>query len=594
MKKTTLLLTGLSVLLATASCKDTFLDETPRSTLVPSFLGTPEGVQAGLVGIYSGLRNVSISDQEAAIFGSQGTDEFMRGIAATQGFEDYNRASLNSSNSAATNYWSYCYRYINGANGVIQYAASVQGLAPATVTQVVAETKLLRAYYYFMLVQFYGDVPLNLVFVDTPTKDIVRAPKADVYKAIIADLTDAMNTIADKAAQPGRVTRATALHLLSKVYLTRASSSAKQSGDYASAAQYATELITNQARYGAALESDVANIFVEGRENGPEILMNVQFNTDPTFTGISDNGAGNQGQNQSNFFYRGRYDLLPNMARSIVYGRPFGRLISTPYLLNSYILPSETTDRQYRTTDTRYNKWFTTLWLVNSVGNNGGTAFNPKAVAGDTAAYYFGREISAAEQARINARPNGRYAVGTPSTYTTQFSPYINKFDDTTRPATNTSSDRPLILLRLAETYLIAAEANMYLGKMDDARVLLNTLRERAGATGKKSLMDITNAQITIDFILDERSRELCGELPRYLDLIRTGKLIERVQKYVPALVNTKISPTGGTDSYGSDAAKNIVLGNTPDQFLLRPIPQADIDRTLGQPGGGIKQNPGY
>ncbi|RYY12838.1 MAG: RagB/SusD family nutrient uptake outer membrane protein, partial [Cytophagaceae bacterium] len=178
--------------------------------------------------------------------------------------------------------------------------------------------------------------------------------------------------------------------------------------------------------------------------------------------------------------------------------------------------------------------------------------------------------------------------------FTTQFSPVMNKYDDATRTGVNNPSDRPLIVYRLAETYLIAAEANMYLNNTSAAVGYLNTLRERAGATGRKAQMDITSTQLTIDFILDERARELAGEQMRWLDLVRTGKLIERVQKYVPALISSRVSPTGGTDTYGSDAAKNIVLGTTPDQFLLRPIPQTEIDRTLGQPSGGIKQNNGY
>lgn len=591
MKKSVIKVSALALLMALASsCSKDLLDENPRSVLVPAFLGTPEGVQAGLTGIYSGLRNVTNADQEAALMASQGTDEFMRGFATTQGFEDYNQGQLNSAQGATTNQWTIIYRYINLANGVIQYAGTVQGLPAPTITQITAEAKLLRAYYYFLLVQYYGDIPLSLKFVDAPTKDIARVAKADVYAAIVQDLTDAMNNLGDRPVQTGRVTRATALHLLSKVYLTRATSiTPRIADDYAKAAQYAGELITNQSRYVAGLEADAADVFKEGNENGKEVLMNVQFNTDPTFTGIGDNGAGNAGQNGSNYYFRGRYDLFPNVARSVIYGRPFGRMISTPYLLNSYILPTETTDRQWRTTDTRYNKWFSTLWLVNSTGTGAANNGRANAVIGDTAAWYPGRELSAAERTRIAARPNGPYVVGTPSLYTTNFSPYINKFDDATRPAANTSSDRPLIVYRLAETYLIAAEANMYLGNTGPAVTYLNTLRERAGAAGRKNLMDITAAQLNLDFILDERTRELCGEQTRWFDLVRTRKLIERVQRYVPAYIASKPAPVGN-DSYGSDAARNIVLGNTPDQFYLRPIPQQDIDRTSGK----ITQNPGY
>ncbi|RZL13944.1 MAG: RagB/SusD family nutrient uptake outer membrane protein [Hymenobacter sp.] len=611
MKRT--FLTGsaaLVLLLAASSCSKDILDENPRSILAPAFLGTPDGVQAGLTGVYSGLRNAN-TDQGGSNFTSQGTDEFMRGFSGSDGLEDYNAGQLNSNNGTSTGQWTTYYRFINAANGVIQYAGTVQGLAPTAVAQIVAEAKVLRAWYYFQAVQSWGNVPLLLSFVDSPTKDIARAPLADVYTAIIADLNAALGTIASTAAQPGRVTRATALHMLAKVYLTRATSSAKQASDYAMAAQYAEELIADSnpsgtaagtspgTRYGKALEADPGDVFREGKENDKEVLMNIQFNTDPTFTGISDNGAGLAGQNQTNFLFRLRYDLLPNVARSVVYGRPFGRLCSTPYLLNSYILPSETTDRQWRTTDTRYSKWFSTLWLVNSTGTNAansGYSFNPKAVIGDTAGWFAGREISAAEQTRINNRPNGRFIVGTPSTYTTNFSPYINKYDDPTRASTNVSADRPVILYRLAETYLIAAEAEMYLGNLAKARDYINVIRRRAAAPGRTTQMEITTAQLNIDFILDERTRELCGEFTRWFDLVRTGKLIDRVKANVPAFVASKPSPIisystanpngiRGTDSYGSNAAANI-----QPFHALRPIPQQEIDRTSGK----ITQNPGY
>ncbi|GGG49743.1 RagB/SusD family nutrient uptake outer membrane protein [Hymenobacter glacieicola] len=587
MKKILLTGSALALLLAASSCSKDTLDETPRSILVPSFLGTPEGIQAGLAGVYSGLRNAT-ADQGGSIFISQGTDEFMRGFAATEGFEDYNAGQLNGTNGNIANTWSSYYRSINTANGVIQYASQAQGVSPAVVAQAEAEAKVLRAWYYFRLVRSFGDVPLTLSFVDQPTKDYTRAPIADVYNAIVADLNDALTKIANTAAQPGRVTRATALHMLAQVHLTRATSTAKQADDYAKAAQFAEELIRDAStKYGKGLEADPADVFREGNENGKEILMNVQFNTDPTFTGISDNGAGGAGQNQTNYLFRGRYDLLPNVERSIVYGRPFGRLTSTPYLLESYILPSETTPRQWRTTDTRYSKWFTTLWLVNNTTFiNGGRNFNPNRVVGDTAAWYAGRELTAAERARIAARPNGPFVVGTPSTYTTNFSPFINKFDDTTRPAANTSSDRPLILMRLSETYLIAAEANMYLGNMTKARDFINVVRRRAAAPGRAAQMEITASQLNIDFILDERTRELAGEQLRWYDLVRTGKLVERVKKYVPALINSKPSPIPGvTDNYGSNAAANI-----QPYHVLRPIPRQEIDRT----GGKITQNPGY
>ncbi|MGI4734718.1 MAG: RagB/SusD family nutrient uptake outer membrane protein [Janthinobacterium lividum] len=578
MRKILIATLGAAVLLTTG-CNKNFLDENPQSVLVPSFLGTPQGVEAGLTGVYSGLRNI-YGNEQGITMTEAGTDTWTNGIQTNSGLFDYSSTDLTPLNSGAVvNQWAIMYQYINDANGVIQYAASVQGIDPARVKQVIAEAKLLRAQYYFLLVQHFGDVPLRLSFTDAPTKDVTRTPLADVYNAIVTDLTDAMNNIADKAAQPGRVTRATSLHLLAKVYLTRATSTAKQGSDYTNAAKYAQELIDNQSRYGVGLETDPATVFAEGNENGKEVLFNVQFNADPTFS--QTDGSTYAGANVTNYMFRSRYDNLPNMVRDIPNGRPFARFCVTHYLEDSYILRSASgtaleSGTSLRTTDSRYSKWFTTVYYVNSPGKNGGSS---KAVVGDTAAWYPGRQLSAAKLAQIAARQPLGYTVIQPSQYTTEYYPTLNKFDSKNRSSIAAFSPRPVIVYRLAETYLIAAEAYYYLGSSSQAVNLTNVVRERAAATGKKAQMDITSGQLTIDFFLDERARELAGEQTRWFDLKRTGKLIERVKLYSPPLT------TLSNGVYGSNAAINI-----QPFHVLRPIPQTEVDRT----SGSTTQNPGY
>jgi hypothetical protein len=582
----------MALLLSAGSCTSNLLDENPTSVLTPAFLQTAQGVEAGVTGVYSGLRQVYGND--SGFFTTvAGTDEWTTGIASSSGLPDYSPNDLTPLNDGSHSFiWTVCYQQINNANGVLKYGPNAQGLAATRITQLLAETKLLRANYYFVLVQDFGDVPLMLNFVDSPTKDIARAPLADVYTQIIKDLTESLATIADKAAQPGRVTRATALHLLAKVYLTRATSSAKQSGDYASAAQYAKELIDNQSRYGLGLESDPTTVFTEGNENGKEVIMNAQFLNDPTFARID--GFTYGGENIAAFQFRSRYDNLPNMVRDVNNGRPFARHVPTYYLLDSYILKDASgtaleSGANLRSTDTRYNKWFTTVHYVNSPGAKGGST---SAVVGDTSAWYPGRQLTSAQLARIAARKPVPYVVIQPNQYTTEYFPTLNKFDSRNRSSLNGFSTRPNIIYRLAETYLIAAEAYFYLGNSAQAATYLNVVRERAAASGKRTQMDITASQVNIDFILDERMRELCGEFTRWYDLKRTSnssgnELLVRVRNtnYAPAFraVTADGFTKGGV--YGSNAAVNI-----KDFHVLRPIPQTEIDRT----SGSITQNTGY
>jgi hypothetical protein len=213
---------------------------------------------------------------------------------------------------------------------------------------------------------------------------------------------------------------------------------------------------------------------------------------------------------------------------------------------------------------------------VNSPGNNSGSA---RAVVGDTAVWYPGRELPAAQLARIAARQPVPYRVFQPSQYTTEFFPTLNKYDSRNRTSVNGFSTRPNIIYRLAETYLIAAEAYFYLNNPAQAATYINVVRTRAAAPGRTAQMQITPAQVNIDFILDERTRELAGEMMRWYDLKRTGKLVERVKAYNPPLT------TRASGVYGSRAALNI-----QDFHVLRPIPQTEIDRTNGK----ITQNDKY
>ncbi len=195
--------------------------------------------------------------------------------------------------------------------------------------------------------------------------------------------------------------------------------------------------------------------------------------------------------------------------------------------------------------DTRYAKTFQTVWYANdpvtpSTYPKWPTPLPPGAPAGavsgqfkfgfgDTAIYMPGTDCTNAQIAA------SKYLLIPPRNYSSALSPYMLKYNDTKRANLNFPSIRPVIAYRLAETYLIAAEAAFRIGQLGDAETWINTIRTRAAyPTGNAAAMQITTADINIDFILDERTRELCGELMRWLDLIRTGKLIERVRLHNP------------------------------------------------------------
>lgn len=142
----------------------------------------------------------------------------------------------------------------------------------------------------------------------------------------------------------------------------------------------------------------------------------------------------------------------------------------------------------------------------------------------------------------------------------------------------NDPSTRPVVLTRFSEVYLIGAEAYLQAGDKQKAAELLNVIRQRAAFrktntsaqnTAAAEAMNITANDVTIDFILDERTRELHGEWMRRDDLVRTKSLVRRIKAWNP------------------EAGPFI-----KDFHILRPIPQSQIDRTVEGPK--FPQNEGY
>lgn len=167
------------------------------------------------------------------------------------------------------------------------------------------------------------------------------------------------------------------------------------------------------------------------------------------------------------------------------------------------------------------------------------------------------------------------------ATATANFYPTLSKYEDPQRGVANYPGARPFPVAKLGETYLLAAEAALQSGNAPQAMTLINVIKLRAAARPALTSSEINTrydairltdaAQVTLDFILDERTRELCGESTRWPDLAVRGKLIERVR-----LHNT-------------DAAANI----TPNKHELRPIPREQLDRIIDE-NKAQYQNPGY
>ncbi|MDB5241503.1 MAG: carbohydrate-binding protein SusD [Spirosoma sp.] len=554
-----------ALLLGGQSCKD-LLEEKVISSIGNDYINTPKGFEDASKAAYSSLRNFYASERGLTM-SEYGTDIYTTGADGSyKGFHFYD-TQLNSFVDIIQQVWEELYRGINTTNAVIERAPAAT-VSDATRKLRVAEMKFLRAHYYFILVQQFGGVDLRLKETLGPTKSTSRASEADIYKTIIADLEAAIPDLpAIKASSQGgsdygRATKPAAEHLLAKVYLTKATSSAKAADDYAKAATLAQSVISN---YSLKLLPDFASVFVQGAgEINDEVVFSVQYTADP-LTNINSANTNNGEGNKLHLYFGMQYDVQPGMKRDIANDRPFKRLRPTTFLIETVFKDREN--------DSRYKKTFKDTWLSNNPGANLNTSFdNSKAKitlkAGDTAIYIPGVEWTLAQRA---AKP---YQVLVPSAYTAALFPTLQKFLDPNRPdLTYEPGSRDYIAFRLAETYLILAEAQLKQGKTTEATAAINAVRRRAAFPGKEAAMTITPDMMDMEMIYQERARELAGEQTRWMDLKRWGNLVERVKKYNP------------------DAAVNIKETNN-----LRPIPQTQIDRTEKAADGSssFAQNPGY
>ncbi|MEZ0607796.1 RagB/SusD family nutrient uptake outer membrane protein [Fibrella sp. WM1] len=595
----------LSLTAVLGSGCENILEENPQSQIVPSYFNSPAGVLGGIAGVYNDIRS-QWGTEGFTVEMQAGTDEFLQG-ASSGGGPAYTYNGLNGSNFGSA--WGTAFQDINTLNGVLQYGATID-LPEATRKQYLAQAKFLRGFWYFYLVQTWGDVPLSTSFITVPSQAASRQPAADVYAQVIKDLTEAAADLPNTPTAPflGKAaTKPVAQLLLAKAYLTRGWLN-NTASDFTQAATICDNIIANKGTYGLDLWADYGDAFVPANDYGKETMFVSDHVLDPKF-GYYTVGAGASGgaaQNLTPWFTTWNYPnnsginsfintagTLVNsgtsgMIRDSQYGRPYVRMRPNSDKQKtgvnagkSYFLDQAFTNRNV---DSRYANSFTTVYIANTAVTNTATAANNKrgigyttVVGADTAVWLPDVEVAGAPQF-VGTRPFKGIVVP-PSLWNNGIFPSLKKFMDPSRGANfNDPSTRPVVLYRFSDVYLTGAEAYLKAGDPTKAAALINVVRQRAAFkktntaaqnAAAVTALTITPNDVTVDFILDERSREFFGEWQRWHDLVRTRSLVRRVQAWNP------------------EAASNI-----KDYHMLRPIPQTQIDRVVDGPK--FPQNTGY
>ena len=527
-------LAGLTLAVAVGvgvlACNDDFLTESPPNIIVPENLYTDlAGFEAGLNALYAQARKVREGASGTNLLMSEawtvGVDNaFANYPAGTERIWNEWGARNNALESFYLDIWTWLYQTINASNTIINRADNPDvKWTEDQKNEVVAEARFMRAWCYRHLTYLWGDVPLNLEEAsgESVRTDWVRTPKEEVFKQMEEDLLFAEEHLPETTDKPGKLTKAVAQHYLAELYL--------RMGDPARAEEEANAVIGSglysliTQRYGVRANDPgvpFMDQFVDGNvnrnEGNTEVLWAFQLELDMP----------GGGQSIMRRYWLNRYYSLKGIAVSAEYGgRGIGRLSPTAWGINLYE-PQDDRGSQYA---------IRKFYLYNDPD-----ALPSGKQLGDTLFLDWTTE-----------------KMSNPKWPSTRKWDWADPLDES---GAAQYGDQPY--LRLAETYLLLAEAQFDQGKLPEAATTLNIVRARSNAS------PIDAGDVTLDFILDERSRELLAEGERRYALLRTGKWLERTRLHNP-----------------------IAGPNVTERDTLFPIPQAVIDANLG---AGMPQNPGY
>lgn len=564
---------ALAASLAFTACSD-FLEQDNKSNVpTEEFYNTANGFASLTNSAYSSLRTIYSAQPQLFV---AGTDLYADGKSQGVVMGQY---TFTTDEGIIKDFYDRCYKGIQLANSVIAYGETTEDNAQRL--QYIDEARYLRAWWYFQLVQQFGPVALNTEMFESAVMSHERTDLATVYQFIIDEFTylaSADSHLLERASSGvGRANKRAAAFYAAKAYLTRGwldgtdyeaqEASIAQASDFDNAVTYAQQAINGEL---PALSIEEA--FDVNNEENDELFWSVQYSSSAVENPVDD---GSYQQSQFGAYQGGSEkprnkaidgNFAPSLRLQQMYTRGDGRLEQT-FMLEFH----EAYFDWYTNPTSKILYYYAPAWATDE-DIAAWRADDPNGIKTET--------IVSKTVAEGGIAPSN----GQPASYkdrrTQDFgNAAIKKFDDYTETSianrSTTCSMHDVVLARLGEAYLIAAEAYYKKGNMQQAAEMINNLRQRPGTikSGYETAMHVDAADITIDFILDERARELAGEYVRWTDLKRTHKLIEYVTEY------------------NEDGVELSALTGPDGKYkILRPIPQAAIDLNQAH----VEQNPGY
>ncbi len=533
------ILTALApvLLLFTLSCSEEFLDE-PALTFYSedNFYTSPASMELGLIPLYVECPGFS---HEWVLGTDLAEITIYNGGSSDVSLSTYNEY-LNPKNYGGI--WNNSYSSINTANLLLSKIDQIEWESDNQKNRIKGNALFFRAWIHFTLVQYYGDVPLVLEPIKEAKTDFVRNPISEVIAQVIKDLTEAVTLLPDFGPLQGEIGKGAAQHLLANVYL--------YDKDWVKAEQTATSLISSgnyrlmTERFGVEKDkpgTPFTDLFIDGNINRWEGNYEMIY----AYQSANYRIKGNSASRCPKVNILNRYNNQPGLTLSMEYWQR-GKHYIRPTAFYVFTLFDPVNPNDDRGSEFAIKR----IWRYNDADYiNGqkekGTPLK-QIVNGVEVEVKVGDTVVITDQNRDILWPLSTKAM--------------DRMGDI---LSETGGDKDYPISRLAETYLFRAEARFRQGNLSGAADDINMLRRRANAP------EVSESEIDIDLILDERAKELLWEENRKTTLTRTGKLIERNLLYNPRSA-----------------------GNISEKHNLFPIPQVEIDRMKDSPN--FKQNPGY
>jgi len=565
----TIIITGMLTIAAmftfTSCDENKFLEEEALSIyVIENSLVTVNDFQAAANMMYRKISEIifcSTNDGFFALY--HGTDVAL----CTAAFDRLNtyKATMVPENGLVLFIWQNAYYVINQANMILTRIEGAD-IPVSDKNALRGEALFFRAFGYRILGHLFGGVPLITEEIVTPRRNFVRSTRQETYTLAKDDLVEAVTLLGNiEDLRDGKISKQMANHLLAEIYISL--------GDYDNAINAANAVINHPAmklmtdRFGTKINQpgDVySDLFKTGNQNrstsgNAESLWVKQYDYLNPASNLNDSWPW-----KWNPFYENITITIDGVTATAFKGNTAekgGRSVSwmspTDYMIwgvwendNNDMRISEyniARDLQIDNDESpAFGKWLVADGFSTNLGRRQWVPFFVWKVTGDVPSDFYRRDASG--------------------------NPLLTPFGETLVINDASHAFKDLYYFRLAETYLLRAEA--YLGKNDrqSAANDINVIRARANASSASA------SEIDIDYILDERMRELYYEEPRMITLCRLGKIAERNRKY-------NVSYTDITGTYEC-------AGTSVEEYHnLWPIPFSEIERNTEVK---LEQNPGY